>query len=112
MNVMELPVVEGGVCLPYEIPANLKVWAGNQPPPQHGMIRIVNSKDGDKRVVWNSEVLAEIKDAKKMFDDMVAKGMVPYRIGDKGQRTPTVMREFDAKAEEIVFAPIQLARGG
>jgi hypothetical protein len=111
MNTIDIPVVKGGSSLPYELPPTLTVWDKGERPKGH-IFRILNSKDGDKRVVWNSLSLAEIQDAKRMFDDLVAKGLVPYRVDESARRTPEVMSVFDPAAEEILFAPIQLAAGG
>ena len=88
--IMEVPVVQGSnLKTQIEIPYTLLVTSDNVKPRKgYGIFRILNPKDGDKRVVWNSDVLAEIRDAKKMFDDLVASGLVPYRVGDRGQRTP------------------------
>lgn len=74
--------------------------------------RILNSKDGDKRVIWDSLNLEEIRDAHKFFNELVDKGMVPYKVDPKGKKTAEVMREFDPTAEEILFAPIQAVAGG
>ncbi|MCK9459560.1 MAG: hypothetical protein M0R80_07970 [Proteobacteria bacterium] len=112
-TVVDVPVIQGSnLKAQIEIPETLQVVQDAKPPRGYGMFRILNSKDGDKRVVWNSDVLAEIRDAKKMFDDLVASGLVPYKVGDRGQRTPEIMKQFDPTAEEIIFAPIHLARGG
>ena len=74
-----------------------------------GMFTILNKTDGDKRVVWDSQSLREISDAKEMFVTLVEEGMRPYRVGPNGEMTDVVMQEFDANAEEIIFAPDQKA---
>lgn len=76
------------------------------------MFRILDTQHGDKRVVWNRRNLPEIRSAKKMFDELVTEGLVPYRVDVGGVRTNSVMQEFDATAEEVLFAPVQLAIGG
>jgi hypothetical protein len=96
-----------------EIPSSLKVLDGGQSKPEkHSVFRIINQKDGDKRVVWNSRVIEEIDDAKVMFDSLVEKGFVPYRVGDAGKKSASAMKEFDPMAEEVIFAPIQAMVGG
>jgi hypothetical protein len=77
-----------------------------------GCFRIMTPKDGDKRVIWCRNVIAEIKAAKNMFLDLIAQGMVPYRVGVDGQATAEVMDEFDATAEEIIFMPVRAIAGG
>ncbi|MHA2279730.1 MAG: hypothetical protein ACXAC5_02385 [Promethearchaeota archaeon] len=47
-----------------------------------------------------------------MFLDLIAQGMVPYRVGVDGQATAEVMDEFDATAEEIIFMPVRAIAGG
>jgi hypothetical protein len=74
--------------------------------------RFLTPKDGDKRVVWDSRDMDQIEEAKAMFDECVAKGMVPYRVGTDGKATSEVMDEFDPEAEEIIFLPIAQVAGG
>lgn len=77
-----------------------------------GMFRIMTRKDGDKRVVWCRNRIEEIKAAKKMFLDLIASGMQPFRVGLNGQASAEVMTEFDPLAEEVIFMPIAAIRGG
>jgi hypothetical protein len=95
------------------VPEALTVLKDGQKPSkfQH-MFRIMTPKDGDKRVVWDSRDLAQIEEAKAMFDECVLKGLVPYRVGLDGRATSEVMDEFDPDAEEVIFLPIAAAVGG
>lgn len=96
-----------------DIPDTLSVLGDDmEKPKKHGLFRIINQKDGDKRVIWNSQSLDEIKDAQKMFDDLIKEGLTPYYVDPKGKKTPEKMSDFDPTAEEIVFAPIKALRGG
>ena len=97
-----------------EIPESLGILdnPSDKPAPGFGVIRVMTPTDGDKRVVWNSGVFAEITDAKEMFDKLVLEGLVPYRVGVDGKSTSEVMSEFDPHAEEIIFLPIALVTGG
>ena len=74
--------------------------------------RFLTPKDGDKRVVWDSRDMDQIEEAKVMFDECVAKGLVPYRVGVDGRATSEVMDEFDPEAEEVIFLPIAQVAGG
>lgn len=74
--------------------------------------RFLTPKDGDKRVVWDSRDMDQIEEAKAMFDECVAKGLVPYRVGTDGKATAEVMDEFDPEAEEVIFMPIAQVAGG
>lgn len=77
-----------------------------------GCFRIMSQTDGDKRVVWCRRVLAEISAAKKMFMDLLSKGMIPYKVGVDGAATSAVMTEFDPTAEEVIFMPVRAIAGG
>ncbi len=78
---------------------------------------VMTPEDGDKRIVWNSRSIAEINDAKKMFNDLISNGFLPYRIKD-GKPSKEVMREFDPHSgevmmiEDVVFVPQPAIAGG
>ncbi len=112
-TVLEAPIIDmGNLKTKITVPPELRVLEDDVAPPGHGMFRILTAKDGDKRVVWNSAILQEISAARKMFMDCVHEGLVPYRVGADGKATSQVMREFDPQAEEVVFLPVRLVRGG
>ena len=79
---------------------------------EFGCFRILSQKDGDKRVVWCRRVIAEIKAAKRMFLDLISKGMVPYKVGVDGKASAEEMKEFDPTAEEVIFMPVRAISGG
>lgn len=83
-----------------------------RPPAGCGVFRVMTPKDGDKRVVWDSRSFAQIQEAKTMFDELVAQGLVPYRVGVNGKATSEVMDEFDPYAEEVIFLPVAMVAGG
>lgn len=78
----------------------------------YGVMRVMTPKDGDKRITWNNQDFAQIRQAKETFDRLVTEGLVPYRVGLGGKATSEVMAEFDPYAEEILFLPIQMVAGG
>lgn len=96
-----------------DIPASLGILEDGAPK-EHGfgVLRIINQKDGDKRIVWNSRIIEEISDAKDMFNKLVSEGFVPYCVDILGKKMASIMKEFDPRAEEIIFAPIQAMKGG
>lgn len=112
----------------YDVPFELSVLRGDFTPEEaasiagsleieaivedFGCFRIMSQADGDKRVVWCRKVIAEIKAAKKMFLDLISKGMVPYKVGVDGQASAMEMKEFDPTAEEVIFMPIKAISGG
>lgn len=76
------------------------------------VMRILSQEDGDRRLVWNKFSIPEISAARKMFDDLVREGMVPYRVGVDGDASSVKMTQFDPSVEEIIFMPIKALIGG
>lgn len=96
-----------------ELPDELSVLEdGATPKVGYGCFRIMTKEDGDKRVVWRKESIPEINAAKDMFVKLVEQGMQPYRVGEDGQASAEIMREFDPSAEEVIFLPLQAVRAG
>lgn len=112
IEIQKIAYGKNGIKL--EIPESLTILdnPSDVPAPGCGAIRVMTPQDGDKRVVWNSGVFAEINDAKSMFDKLVLEGLVPYRVGIDGKSTSEVMSEFDPHAEEIIFLPVAMVCGG
>ena len=103
---VDVPILQGSVLtVPVAIPKPLRVLDGVEPPPKHGMFHIMNPRDGDKRIVWDSNSLAEIRAAKQMFDDLVKQGSQPFHVGTGGKATAKKMDEFDPMAEQVIFLP-------
>src|SRR5271155_2225066 len=104
-DYLEVPVVKNSnIIEKIGIPDSLRVLKDKEViSKNHRVFRILNPKDGDKRVVWDSRDLDQIEDAKVMFDECVEKGLVPYCVGRDGKATNEVMDEFDAEAEEVIF---------
>lgn len=94
------------------IPDELRVTDGTCQADGDCVFRIMSQKDGDKRVVWNKFSIPEINAANQLFKDLIAEGMVPYKVGVDGKATSEVMTEFDATAEEVIFLPIRAVVGG
>ncbi|MFA5766864.1 MAG: hypothetical protein WC919_02995 [Candidatus Paceibacterota bacterium] len=112
-DFVDVPVIDGSTStVKVAIPKPLHVLDGAIPPPNHGVLHIMNPKDGDKRIVWDSGSLAEIRAAKEMFDDLVEKGLSPFRVGTNGKASSDKMQEFDPMAEQVIFIPVKLARAG
>lgn len=86
------------------------VLDGEEIAPGMRIFRVLNQKDGDKRIVWNNLNMKQIQEAKEMFDQFVEQGLVPYRAD--GDKTGEVMSEFDPGAEEVIFVPEMALAGG
>ena len=96
-----------------EVPEKLKLLPdGELPQEGHGCFRFMTPKDGDKRIVWDCRDLEQIAEAKRMFDEAIQQGLVPYKVGVDGRATSEVMDEFDPEAEEVMFLPVALVAGG
>lgn len=114
LREIEVPLVKNSnVKENITVPKSLKILKDNEKASKwHHCFRFLTPKDGDKRVVWDSRDMDQIEDAKVMFDECVAKGLVPYRVGTDGKATSEVMDEFDPESEEIIFLPIAQVGGG
>lgn len=72
-------------------------------PGQH-VLCAMSPKDGDVKVVWNSDNEDEVATARKTFDDLKAKRFAAFRVDKKGGKA-TQMSTFDPDAEAIIMAP-------
>ncbi len=96
-----------------EIPDCLEVLDGTQQPaPGQRAFRVLSPRYGDQRITWSARSLAEIRAAKKLFLELVKKGLTPYKVGGDGKKSSHVMRKFDPRAEEVIFLPAALVAGG
>ena len=119
MSTLESRTIECFARQEYEVPTELLIADdGYERKEGDFFFRILNQKDGDKRIVWSKRSIPEIQAAKKMFNDLIAKGMIPYRVDiSTGKKTAEVMRQFDPGAEEVVmsdvvFVPQPMIAGG
>jgi hypothetical protein len=69
------------------------------------VLRILNS-EGDRRLVWRKGAKDEVREAKKAFNEALAKkGSLAYSVNEDGERSQKIT-EFDPDAEEIVIIPM------
>lgn len=94
------------------IPPGLQRMKGARPDEHHGVFRILHPEFGDERLTWDSRDFEQIKAAKKMFLDLIKKGLKPFMVGRDGKVSSKAMAEFDPRAEEVVFLPTKLVKGG
>ena len=59
---------------------------------------------GDDRLVWDKENGREAKQAKKKFNDLIAKGYSAFSVDHEGEKNKKIT-EFDIDAEEILMVP-------
>lgn len=86
--------------------------AGADPAAEHNVFRILNPKSGDDRLTWDRRDFAAIQEARHTFVDLVKKGFKPFRVGQDGRRSNTIMQEFDPTAQQVIFVPMQPVVGG
>ena len=107
------PLMGGKLKATIEVPDGIQILEKDGEKPRgHHMFSILNPLTGDDRLTWDSGNFADIKGAKKLFVDLVEKGLTPYRVGTNGKATSEVMDEFDPTAEEVIFLAQKLIAGG
>ena len=79
--------------------------------PDFGVFRILDQREGDKRLVWKRLSMGDIAEAGRMVDKFLKEGLAAYRVGGDG-KTGARMESFDPTAEEVIFMPIKLIAGG
>jgi hypothetical protein len=75
-----------------------------------GMLRVM-SRRGDDRIIWDtqkvetqdSEALAAIREAERIFTEERKKGATAFRV--EGGKTVERIDKFDRTAEQIVLVP-------
>ena len=111
MNTIEITVPYGSN-LKNTIETNL-----NDIPKEGGITWTILNKEGDRKIIWHPNSFTDIREAKEVFDQLIAKGMVPYYCDDKGQPTGEIMTEFDPSTgivsfNDVIWTPKKLAVGG
>lgn len=68
-----------------------------------GRLSILDPKQGDIKLIWDSENKDEVELVKKQFKEAKKKGFSPFAVknGQKGKR----IEEFDPEAEKIIMVP-------
>jgi hypothetical protein len=99
--------------------AGLLILDPRDPLPEgHTGFEVLTAKDGGKCISWSRRNFEQINEARRLFNELIAQGLVPYYVDQKtGQASARVMDEFDAAEgetmfEKIVFAPTPRAVGG
>ena len=92
------------------VPALNRMRSVDQKPKGHRLMRVVTEDAGDERFSWDSSDFAQIEEAKRFFNEMLAKGMVAHRVDPKGKSNGHIMDVFDPRAEEMLFLPLNVKR--
>ncbi len=62
-------------------------------------------KAGDLKINWNKSDDKEVDEARKAFDDHIAKGGLAYTAYGKNFEKGEQIKKFDPNAERIVLVP-------
>lgn len=95
-------LLEQGYRLKQESPGEVLL----DPPPKDpnvGVFRVL-SQNGDDRIVWDRTVAAQVKEAFKVFKELLAKGYSAYVVLASGRKGHKVT-EFDPSFEEVLMVP-------
>lgn len=96
-----------------EIPEGVRrLEDGVQPEEGHVVFRILHPEKGDDRLTWDPMSLLELQGAKKLFMDLVKKGLKPFKVGVDGKATAEAMSRFDPRAGEVMFLATAMIAGG
>ena len=109
MNKIKLRPIVGCAKLENEIETPLDV---RDPEAGESCFRILSQEAGDDRIVWDRRSSEEIREARKLFLELVQEGLEPYRADEDGNKTGVLMKEFDPGAEEVIFLPKPMLVGG
>lgn len=61
-------------------------------------------RQGDTRIIWDSEKEDEVATARRAFDDLRAKGYLAFKVNKEGNKGEQITR-FDPDAEKLILAP-------
>lgn len=65
----------------------------------------VMDHSGDTKITWDPDKKIEVDAARKMFEDMKAKGYYGYSVRDKDSLKGEVIHKFNPDLEKIIMAP-------
>lgn len=75
------------------------------PPSWAGLLELrVLSTSGDDRLAWDASDLAQLKEARAKFYELLDKGYLAFYVDDEtGKETNEMITEFDPWCEEVLF---------
>jgi hypothetical protein len=79
------------------IPDSLRILKdGEAPPVGNIVLKVCTPEAGDERIAFNPYRIQEVAEAKRLFNELIAKGYYAYRIDpDKGGRSGELVRRFE-----------------
>jgi hypothetical protein len=93
-----------------EVPNLRRLRLRERRPAGHHQMNVPTEDAGDERFSWDASDPAQITEAKRFFNQMLAKGMFAYRVDPKGRRSGEHIKIFDPSAEEMIFAPMAVPK--
>lgn len=69
----------------------------------------IMGKEGDLKVIWDSEKADEVDAARAQFDALTKKGYLAFSVKKDGEKNEKISK-FDPNMEKIILVPLQ--KGG
>ncbi len=69
----------------------------------------IMGKEGDLKVIWDSEKQDEVDAAKCQFENLTKKGYIAFSVKKDGEKNEKISK-FDPNMEKIILVP--MLRGG
>jgi hypothetical protein len=73
-----------------------------------GEMRIM-SKEGDLKVIWDSEKQDEVDAAKRQFEELTKKGYIAFSVKKDGEKNEKI-HKFSSDLEKMILVP--MLKGG
>ena len=70
----------------------------------NGELSVLN-REGDTKIIWDSNNDDEVEAARKTFDGLKKKGFMAYKAIGKDGRKGDIIKDFDPEAERIIMVP-------
>lgn len=64
----------------------------------------VMDREGDTKIIWDSENEAEAENARRTFEDLKKKGYLAFSVKERG-RKGELLREFDPEEGKMILTP-------
>jgi hypothetical protein len=73
-----------------------------------GEMRIMG-KEGDLKVIWDSEKTDEVKAARRQFEELTGKNYIAFSVKKDGEKNEKISK-FDPELEKMILVP--MVKGG
>lgn len=69
-----------------------------------GALHVMDPKEGDLKLIWDSENEDEVELAKHQFDEAKEKGFLAFKAKKDGSKGKQI-EKFDPESERIIMTP-------